>query len=759
MYSRVFVCIALAGTLLFAGCHKDPKKVAAQHAASGDRLLADKKTADAIIEYRTAVISDPASGPNRVKLADAYVQAGDIQNAYREYIRAADLMPDDVNAQIKAGRVLVVANQFAEAKSRAEQALRLEPRNVAAQILLGNALAGLKDLNAAVTETEKAISMDSNRSDIYSSLAALQLARGDRQLAEAAFKRAVSTDPKSADARLALANFYWVSSRLPEAEATLKQALALEPENLMVNRALAAFCVRTRRPADAEPYLATVARVTHDPEAIVTLADYYVAMGRTADAKTLLEKLAEDKASYGIARAKLASLAYSESGAAAAHKILDELLQKDPANVQALILSARLYTTERKLDAAIKQGQAAVAADPRSADAHLVLGSAYRQRGQLEDASSTLRDALKADPTAVPIMLQLAELEHMRGNLSAALQFAEQATKNEPRNPTARFVYGEMLVESGEFSLAEEAFRPLAEANPDSAAVHAELARLYLARKDDVAARAALQKAIALDPTYVPALGQMVRLNARTGHARDSVTTIEAVLSKRPDDSRVLLVAAEAYGAAGDLKRQEGVLRRSLELDPGSGQAYAMLGQLYASQHRLAEARQQFEAWSQQNPKAIAPLTMIGLILESENKPGDAEKQYEKILQLDPNAVIASNNLAGLYAERNENLDVALRLAQTARAAAPDDLNVSDTLGWVLYKKGLPQDAIASLEPCVQKEPGNAGFQYHLGMAYAKSGDDAKAVSALKKALSLQPNMPGAGDARKALAELEVLNK
>ena len=44
-------------------------------------------------------------------------------------------------------------------------------------------------------------------------------------------------------------------------------------------------------------------------------------------------------------------------------------------------------------------------------------------------------------------------------------------------------------------------------------------------------------------------------------------------------------------------------------------------------------------------------------------------------------------------------------------------------------------------------------------MAYAKNGDDAKAVTALKKALSLQPQMAGAAEAKKTLAELEVLAK
>ena len=46
------------------------------------------------MQYRNALQQDPRFGEARLKLADAYVQAGDPQSAYREYVRAADLLPE-----------------------------------------------------------------------------------------------------------------------------------------------------------------------------------------------------------------------------------------------------------------------------------------------------------------------------------------------------------------------------------------------------------------------------------------------------------------------------------------------------------------------------------------------------------------------------------------------------------------------------------------------------------------------------------------
>ena len=45
-------------------------------------------------------------------------------------------------------------------------------------------------------------------------------------------------------------------------------------------------------------------------------------------------------------------------------------------------------------------------------------------------------------------------------------------------------------------------------------------------------------------------------------------------------------------------------------------------------------------------------------------------------------------------------------------------------------------------------------MNYHLGMAYYKKGENAKAKAQLEKALSLSDEFDGADEARKTLSEL-----
>ena len=201
-----------------AGCRRDPAAAKRSYVESGDRFEAAGRHAEAVVQYRNAIQQDARDGAVRLKLANAFLAVGDFANGLREYVRAADLRPDDLDLQVKTGNLLLVARQSDDAKARAEKVLAKDPGYVDAQILLANALAGLKDLDGAVAQIEDALRIAPDRSGTYSNLGFLELSRGKRDAAEEAFKRAVKLQPNSVLAHLALGNFYWLTDRSPDAE-------------------------------------------------------------------------------------------------------------------------------------------------------------------------------------------------------------------------------------------------------------------------------------------------------------------------------------------------------------------------------------------------------------------------------------------------------------------------------------------------------------------------------------------------------------
>jgi tetratricopeptide (TPR) repeat protein len=117
-----------------------------------------------------------------------------------------------------------------------------------------------------------------------------------------------------------------------------------------------------------------------------------------------------------------------------------------------------------------------------------------------------------------------------------------------------------------------------------------------------------------------------------------------------------------------------------------------------------------------------------------------AIKLYDPGLTSDPSLASAKNNLAYIYAESGVELDDALDYAQDAKAALPDSPVIADTLGWVLYKRGIPSAAISYLK----EAEASAGddlvlvgtVRHHLAQAYEADGAVDEAKDALRRALA-----------------------
>ena len=163
----------------------------------------------------------------------------------------------------------------------------------------------------------------------------------------------------------------------------------------------------------------------------------------------------------------------------------------------------------------------------------------------------------------------------------------------------------------------------------------------------------------------------------------------------------------------------------------------------------------EYNAAIKKDPNSLPAHMGLGIIYELQKKPDKAKEFYQKALKVNPKFAPAANNLAYLYAERGENIDEALNLAQSAKEQFPDDPHISDTLGWVYYKKNIFSRAIVYLNEAVEKLKDSPTVHFHLGMAYYKNGDKENAKKELKRALELDSKFPGSEEARATLKEIK----
>ena len=745
----------MLATAALSACSSDPQAEAKKALEKGNQHAAQNKFPEAIIEYRRAVQADPRLGEARMQLAYAYASTGDGMNALREYVRAADLMPEDKDAQQRAGAFMLLAGQFNDAQGLAERMLKRNPNDVEAHILLANALAGLKDMEGAVSNFEKAVELDPNRSSTYSELGSIHMVSGNKAGAEAAFKKAIEIDPKNAGAHLSYSNFLWANGDLPGAEKEMRAALAIEPRSTTGNRAMAMYYMVTNRAPEAEPHLKIVAETMPGAEAKYFLAEYYLRLGRTDDARATLTPLLKDDKSFVGASVRLARIEVVAGKNADAHRLIESVLAREPKNADALITRGKLYLTENNTVNALSTLQTAVEANPRSVDAQLALAQTYVLRGANKEATTAFNDALKLDGKNMEARLGLARLQINSGSAADAVPLMLKIVEENPRNLEARLLLLHGLMAVGDLPQATQQMNVLLQANPDSATVQTAAGMLAQMKQDTAGARAAYSRALEADPRSYQALAGLLTAEMQGKQFGNAKALIEKQLALTPNDPNVLLMSAQTYNALGDAFAMEKALKKTVEVDPQSLQAYAMLGKMYYQQGRLDLARRELETYVNRAPNSVPANTMLGTILELQGRKDEAKTRYNKALQTDPRAAVAANNLAWIDANNNGNLDMALQLAQTAKSQLPNRHEVDDTLGYIYYKKGLSARAIEALSVSTQRQPDNPSYNYHLALAYHQSGNNAEARKYLEKVVNTKAKFDRLDEARKLLESIK----
>jgi tetratricopeptide (TPR) repeat protein len=279
----------------------------------------------------------------------------------------------------------------------------------------------------------------------------------------------------------------------------------------------------------------------------------------------------------------------------------------------------------------------------------------------------------------------------------------------------------------------------LKKAAPSIAAIHALDGTLNLQAGRLAAARTAFETALQLDRGSIDAIAGLTWLDERQNARPKARQRLQDALTIAPAEERLLYLAARVAVLDGDAKSAEALLRQALEVEPLQVDAYSLLGKALADQGKLASARLEFTQVAAKDSRHLPAAMMAALVAHALGDVSDAQTRYEKVLEIEPRAALAANNLAWLYADSRQNLDLAQQLAETATRQWPTNAGMSDTLGWVYYQRQRAGPALRQFERAIALDSTVALYHYHLGLAHQLSGDREGSRRALEAALRLDP--------------------
>jgi len=175
----------------------------------------------------------------------------------------------------------------------------------------------------------------------------------------------------------------------------------------------------------------------------------------------------------------------------------------------------------------------------------------------------------------------------------------------------------------------------------------------------------------------------------------------------------------------------------------GMPQPLMRLGDLLRQRNRFAEAAQAYDQAiariGQPRPRDWSLFYARGIARERAGDWPRAETDLLFALQLAPEQPYVLNYLGYSWADQGKNLDRAKAMLVRATELRPQDGNIADSLGWVLFRLGDQRGAVHWLERAVELEPRNSVINDHLGDAYWAIGRQREAQFQWRRAAALEP--------------------
>jgi len=474
------------------------------------------------------------------------------------------------------------------------------------------------------------------------------------------------------------------------------------------------------------------------------LAKCYSALNKPAlalDAAREAVRMAPAKNEYRKLLADISAAAYDLDGAAAQY---EEIIARDSSNADAWYNLARVYQVRKPLKALETYEHFTARFGPEW-DVLLQTADLCNKLGQPQRAAAALRQMLELDPGNKELRRTLAQTEIRAGNLDEAIAVYGELRQSDPANLGYQAEIAGVWLLKKDYSRASEMFDPILKRDTVSVDVKIHIGELYYGQMEK-------------DSTLVPVTKKIFE-KIRDANPKDwrPYWFLGGIASSQKDDSlavknfrRVTELASwnadgwvflsSVYLTKNDFQHTVGILESAVKAVPEDFRVNFFLGIAYSRVGKNPEAARVLEKARQISPRDTEAIAQLALVYDSMKRNDDSDSLYEEALRINPDFSLALNNYAYSLAERGLELERALGMARKALEGAPDNPSYLDTMGWIYFRLGRYRDAESYVKKAINKGEVSAVVHEHLGDIYFKLNDTDRALEHWNAALKLDEN-------------------
>ncbi|HEV2351387.1 MAG TPA: tetratricopeptide repeat protein [Terriglobia bacterium] len=620
----------------------------------GMALLSQHHSKEAIRYFRRV---HPADAGTLFNLVQAYLLAGETQEALNTANRLSAMDKGDVRLHFTLGVLLASHNQYEAGARELETADALQPGTLEILYNLGQAYlrSGMPDRAEEVLGRALKLRPDSTETLYF--LAQAYSSQHEDEKALELLSRAHQAAPQNDDIIFLMARLSMRQSFYEDAIPLLEEGVKIDPRRPDLHAALGECYFTTGKVPLAIQEFQTLIKLDPSARSYAFMALYYRHLGRFEEAKKYLVLGLKADPHNASCLYNMGYILCHQGDYQGAEKWLQQAVSTDPNYVDALVELASVKMNQKKFGEAIPLLRRCTRLDPRPAPVYYKLARAEQSFHQMAAAESDMKvfETLSKDQASGPYPFQhlFDYLDHRAGLLSQQksrldLTQLQEGVKLHPEQPRNLYLLAEAYLKIGRLDDARQTvaqldqlsqgdfrtamgvgvllaryhlyaeavshFQQALKSNPNSDDAWYDLAAAYVGRRDYPDAFATLQHVSPQglkDASFRALLGDV---DAALGRTREAVKLFRQLAAENPDNDHAHLSLALAYLRSGDTQLARQTLEEGLVRIPDSGELFWGMGVLAGVQGRIEQAESYLKRSVDLLPEWSASYAALGVL-------------------------------------------------------------------------------------------------------------------------------------------------
>jgi len=368
---------------------------------------------------------------------------------------------------------------------------------------------------------------------------------------------------------------------------------------------------------------------------------------------------------------------------------------------------------------------------PDRSEPLIFLGNIYRDRGNSSEAVRYWEQALQLSSPRPDVYEGMAMIAMEKGQYVEAVDYWQKALKLNPQAYGLGSSIAQALMRSGKYDEAMDELQQQIEMYPESKAAHFLAGQVLLQKKDYERAREEYLKVLELDPEHTSSYYGLFTICARLREKdkaqeyREQLNRLKARdMQKLIDDNKLVndlvgvrhsyaetaLMAARLHEQYGQVPEAVLLLGKAAQASNDNPDILIQVAQWHHRQGRIAESLGLHEQIAKSYPENGLNSFVLGVLYARVKRFDDARESFLRSIEHSPESSDAYRELARLYLHTRTDIAQAKILTEKAVSLAPVAANYF-VLSRARDMNGDRQGAVSAMEKAIELEPNNQEYR------------------------------------------------